>query len=65
MNLLQKCLPSPNASIGDMVLWAVIIRFPLRVAAGMIKLGHLQKALVKKQNHEDFLRGKVSVVAHE
>jgi hypothetical protein len=48
-----------------MVFQAVITGFPLRIAAGMTKWNICKKALVKKQNHEDLLRGKVSIVDHE
>jgi hypothetical protein len=40
---LQNYLSSPNVSIGDMVFQAVRTRFPLRIAAGMTKLGLLQE----------------------
>ncbi len=46
MSLLQTCLSSPNASIGDMVFQALRTRFPLRIAAGMTELGLLQEPLI-------------------
>ena len=42
-SLLQNCLSSPNASIGDMVFQAIRNRFPLRSSAGMTELGLLQE----------------------
>jgi len=48
MSLLQNCLSSPNALIGDMVFQAFITRFPLKNSAGMTELGLLQEAQVMK-----------------
>ncbi len=46
MRLLQKCLSSPNSSIGDMFFYALRTGFPLRIPAGMTKGGLLQEPLI-------------------
>ncbi|MFZ3089589.1 MAG: hypothetical protein WA240_03105, partial [Nitrospirota bacterium] len=48
--LLQNCLSSPNAFIGDMVFQALRTRFPLRNSAGMTELGFLQEPLLIKED---------------